>query len=96
MLRARVHSILGWTPVGLSLAAFLVVVVALATGWERGLTDEGLAAHLWQLLIVLQLPLFIAFVATAERRRRDLDVRRLGVMAGALLLALAPVAIFRL
>jgi hypothetical protein len=96
MARARLHSMLGWVPVGLSLAAFLIVTTVLLTGWERGLKDEGAAAHLWQLFIVLQAPFSAAFLATADWRVPAAVFRRMGVIAAALLFAVAPVALFRL
>jgi hypothetical protein len=49
-----------WLPMAMSLTAIAVLIVALATGAGRE-PDEGWAAHLFQLLIVLQLPLMAAF-----------------------------------
>ncbi len=95
MTRDRVHAILGWIPLGLSLVAFLIVMAVLLTGWERGLKDEGAAAHLWQLCIVLQGPFVVAFLATTDPSSRNIAFRRMGLMAAAVLLAVAPVAIFR-
>ena len=96
MTRARLHAILGWVPLGLSLAAFLIVVATLSIGWERGLKDEGAAAHLWQLFVAVQIPCILAFLATSGAGGRDAALRRLGLMTAALLVAIAPVAIFRL
>ena len=96
MTRARLHAILGWVPPALSLAAILLLVIALSTGWERGLKDEGAVAHLWQIFIGLQVPFVAAFLATTDLHGRAAAARRLGWMAAALRLALAPVALLRL
>jgi hypothetical protein len=80
----------------MSAAAFGLVVVVVTTGWQRNLPDEGAAAHIWQLLVLLQAPLILAFLATArwDRTRRVLSV--LAVQAAGLALAFAPVAYFHL
>lgn len=83
-------------PIVMSAAAFLLVLLARATGWDRGLKDEGAVAHLWQLLIGLQLPIIVAFVATADWRRPSGALMVLGVQALALAVAMAPVAMLRL
>jgi hypothetical protein len=77
-------------------AAFLVVIVVLATGWERGLKDEGSAAHIWQLFMAVQIPVVLAFAATADWRRRSRTVVTLAAQAAAFAVACAPVAIFHL
>ena len=81
-----------WGPLGLSVVATLLVLGVASTGWERGLKDEGAAAHIWQGLMVLQLPLIGLFLATADWRRPMAVARMAALQALALLLALAPVA----
>jgi hypothetical protein len=83
-------------PVAMSIAAILLLVFALATGFERGAKDEGVVAHTWQLLIGLQLPLIAAFLATADWRRPIEIAKVLAVQVAALALAMAPVAMLRL
>lgn len=83
-------------PVVMSALALLIVLVVFTTGWERGLKDEGAAAHLWQLLVVFQLPLVLAFLTTADWRRPFQVGRILALQAAALALAFAPVALLRL
>ena len=89
-----------WTgrlPIALSAAAMLLLVLALTTGWGKGPPgDEGAAAHLWQILVGLQIPLIVAFVATAEWRGRLRPLAILGRQVLALILAMAPVALLRL
>ncbi len=82
-----------WGPIGLSAAAIILLVIALTTGWERGLKDEGVVAHTWQLLIVLQVPLVAVFLATANWRKPVEIAKTLVLQAIALGLALAPVAL---
>jgi len=80
-------------PVGMSLAALVVIAVALATYGVEGAhqPDEGAAAHLWQLLMAGQLPI-IAFFAIKwlPRDPKDaLPVLVVQVLAG--IAAAAPV-----
>ena len=84
------------SPVILSLGALILAVTVIATGWERGLKDEGAAAHLFQLLIAAEAPLIAAFLATADWRRPAVVARAAACQAAALGLALAPVALFQL
>ncbi len=87
----------GWAPLAMSGLAIGLLVLALATGWGKGVNgDEGAAAHLWQLLVGLQLPLILACVATADWRRPLRPMALLGVQVLALIAAMAPVAILRL
>ena len=87
----------GRVPIALSAAAIGLLILALTTGWGRGPPgDEGAAAHLWQLLLGLQIPLILAFVATADWRRPLGPVGMLGLQVLALMIATAPVAILRL
>lgn len=83
-------------PVVMSAAAVLLLIIALSTGWERGLHDEGVVAHTWQLLVGLQAPLILAFLVTADWRRPFGVAKVLGVQALGLALAMAPVALLRL
>jgi hypothetical protein len=96
MARARIHRIVGVAPVILSLLAFTLVVAAVSFGWERGMKDEGAVAHTWQLLIAAQAPLIAAFLTTADWGRFRRELGPLALQGGALILALAPVAILHL
>jgi len=96
MTKSQINRWAAITPLMLSGAAFALVVAALTTGWERGLRDEGAAAHLFQLFIAAQLPLFALFLATADRSRAQAIVKWLALDAAGIALALAPVAIFHL
>jgi hypothetical protein len=96
MSRAQINRICAIVPVLLSLAALLLLLFAMVTGWERGERDEGAVAHLFQLLIVLQAPFIAGFIATADWKHALPAGRSLALQALALAAALAPVAILRL
>ena len=83
-------------PIALSAIAFGVVVVVLTTGWQRWLTDEGTAAHIWQLLMILQVPLVALFLGTANWRRPKEVAKVLALQAAAFGVAAAPVALFKI
>jgi hypothetical protein len=95
-MKAAIQKVGRFGPLVMSALAIALLVVALTTGWERGLKDEGVVAHTWQLLVGLQLPLIAAFLATADWRRPLGVVKVLALQAAALGLAMAPVAILGL
>lgn len=85
-----------WAPLVMSLMALALVVGHLALFGTAREADEGAAAHLFQLLIVGQIP-FIAFFAIRwlhRMRRAALKVMALQVVAIAA--ACAPVWFFHL
>ena len=90
------HRVCAIAPIVMSLLASFIVVVVIATGWLRHDRDEGTAAHLFQLLILLQIPLFAIFLATANWRRLGAMAKPVLFQLAALLLAFGPVAYFRL
>ncbi|HEY2482075.1 MAG TPA: hypothetical protein VGI30_07755 [Caulobacteraceae bacterium] len=96
MTRQQLNRLSGIAPVVLSVMAFLLVMTALATGFEKGEKDEGATAHLFQLLVVAQAPFILAFLATAEWGRMARVARYLALQIAALVMAFAPVAYFRL
>jgi hypothetical protein len=96
MTRAQINWWTGRLPVAMSLVALGIVALVVTTGWERHLHDEGAAAHLFQLLMVGEIPLIGLFLLTIERggARR---AARLAIAQGILIaLALGSVAFFRL
>lgn len=48
-------------PMAMSLAALITVLVFLAIFGDFHQTDEGAAAHIWQLLMGLQVPIIVFF-----------------------------------
>jgi hypothetical protein len=83
-------------PIGMSLTALTIVLGFLVTNGVVHQADEGTAAHLWQLLMVGQLPvlLFFAFKWLPRAPRQTLYV--LALQAGAALASIAPVFFFHL
>jgi len=60
----------GWLPIAMSLAATaLVVGYILLAGNVGQQEDEGTAAHLWQLLMLAQLPIIAYFLIRWVPRR---------------------------
>jgi hypothetical protein len=81
-------------PLILSAGAIGVLALALTTGWGKGPPgDEGAAAHLWQLLIGLQLPLIALFLAAADWGKPWGVLKILGLQVALLAVAMAPVYI---
>jgi len=96
MTRAQINRWTGILPVAMSLAALAIVLVAVTTGWERHLADEGAAAHIFQLLIAGEVPFVLLFLLTAERGRMAAVARLGGIQVAAVMLALGSVAYFHL
>ncbi len=93
----RMNRVGAVAPTVMSLLALADVLVVVATGWERHLTDEGAAAHIFQLLIVGQVPFLLMYLTTAKWRLRfAATVRPIVFQFAALVLALGSVAVFRL
>ena len=96
MDRSKIALISATVCIVMSAQAFLVEVLALTTGWDRGLKDEGAAAHIFQLLIVCQLPFILAFLATADWRRLKSVLPPVALEATALVLVFGTLAYFKL
>jgi|ERR1700736_5105839 len=96
MVMRNINRICGFVPVALSLAAFGLVMVAVRTGWGQVAGDEGAAAHIFQLLIVAEVPFVLVFAATADWTKLGRSAGLLAVQAAGLVLAFAPVAYFKL
>jgi hypothetical protein len=82
-------------PILMSLAALATVLVFLAMFGVVHETDEGAAAHIWQLLMGLQVPIvaFFAIKWLPRAPRKALYV--LALQACAALAALAPVYLLK-
>jgi len=96
MDRRKINHMCGVVPVVFSLLALLIVIAAVVTGRESDGTDEGALAHIFQLLIVAQVPFILAFLATADWGRFAQVARPLALQVLAVGLALGSVAFFRL
>ena len=96
MTRTRINHWAGITPLFLSGAAFALALWAGISGWERNLPDEGAGAHLFQLLMAIQIPIIALYLGTADRDRPRTIVKWLALDLAAIALACAPVAFFHL
>jgi hypothetical protein len=92
----RVNRIGSVAPTIMSILALAIAVVVVTTGWDRHLNDEGTAVHLFQILIVGQLPFIIGYLATANWQRPTHFLRPMIYQIAALSLALGSVALFKL
>jgi hypothetical protein len=78
-------------PVAMSVAALATVLLYLASFGPSSQPDEGAAAHIWQLLMVGQLPIIAFFAIKWLPRTPKAALAVLALQAGAALAALAPV-----
>jgi hypothetical protein len=96
MPRQKINGISAIAPFVMSLSAVILVLVTVATGWDKGIKDEGSAAHIFHLLIALQMPFILAFLVTADWQRFMRVAGLLSLQAAAVALAFGPVAFFKL
>ena len=82
-------------PAVMSLAALVTVLLRIALVGSAPDPDEGAAAHLWQLLMALQLPVIALFAIKWLPRCPRQALLVLGLQTGAALTALAPVFILQ-
>ena len=78
-------------PLAMSAAALATVLIRIALFGAAREPDEGAAAHIWQLLMLAQVPIIATFAVTWLRRAPRQALRILALQAGAGLAALAPV-----
>jgi hypothetical protein len=80
-----------FVPVLMSLTALSLVLCHVAVFGAAREPDEGLTAHLWQLLMGLQLPVLVFFAIKWLPRAPRQTLYVMGMQAGAVLASLAPV-----
>jgi hypothetical protein len=85
-----------YLPLAMSLSALTMVLVFIAIGLAQGGKvirdpDEGAIAHLWQLLMTVQMPIVLFFAIKWLRRSPGQTLRVLGLQAGAWLASCAPI-----
>lgn len=83
-------------PVGMSLAALATVLVHIILFGTARQADEGTAAHIFQLLMVVQVPIVAFFAIRWLPRFPRQALLVLALQAAAGLAALAPVFFFKL
>lgn len=78
-------------PVAMSLGALATVLIYLVLHGPAPQADEGAAAHIWQLLMAVQVPfvLFFAIKWVPQSPRQAVPI--LALQVGAALAAMAPV-----
>ena len=81
----------GFLPVAMSLAALDVVLVHVAMFGADREADEGSAAHIFQILLIAQLPIVAFFAVKWLPRAPSQALLVLTLQAGAGLAALTPV-----
>ena len=83
-------------PMGLALTALAVVLGHVAIYGVAREADEGATAHIWQLLMVAQLPALAVFGIRWLPKAPKQALGVLAVLVAAILAAIAPVFIFHL
>jgi hypothetical protein len=83
-----------WLPVTMSLAALITVLIHIARFGVAPETDEGTAAHLWQILMAGQLPIIALFAMKWLPKNPKPALAVLALQAVAGLAALAPIFYF--
>jgi hypothetical protein len=78
-------------PVAMSLGALATVSLFVALHGTAPQADEGAAAHIWQLLMVAQLPIVLLFAIKWLPQSPRQAVPILAVQVGAALAAMTPV-----
>ena len=96
MTRQTLNRIGAIAPVIMSLMALSMVAFQAETGLFRGGPDEGAPAHIFQLLVVLQIPFILIFLVTANWQRIGQIVPPVVLQVGGLALVVGSVAFLRL
>jgi len=81
----------GFLPVILSLCALATVAAFIALHGTAPQADEGVAAHIWQILMVAQIPIILFFAVTWVPRMPRQALPVLILQIGVALAAMAPV-----
>ena len=94
--RAPFKDVFAWAPIVLAVIALALVISVVTIFGTTPEPDEGAAAHIWQLLMVAQVPLMIIFAFRWLSKRPREAVVVIGLQVLAALGAMAPVAILGL
>jgi hypothetical protein len=78
-------------PVGMSFAALAIVLVHLVAFGTARQTDEGTEAHIFQLLIVGQVPILVFYAVKWLPLAPKAALLVIGIQVAAVVAALAPV-----
>ena len=80
-----------WLPIAMSALALVVVLGHIGIYGAARETEEGTAAHIWQLMMTIQIPIVAYFAIRWLPDDSKQAVRVLMLQVGAALAALAPV-----
>jgi peptidoglycan/LPS O-acetylase OafA/YrhL len=80
-----------WVPIAMSLAALSAVLLHIVTVGTARQSDEGTAAHIWQLLIAGQVPVLIFYIVRWLPRAPRAALQVIGVQLAAAAAAIVPV-----
>jgi hypothetical protein len=83
-----------WLPVTMSLTPLAIILIHIARFGVARETDEGAAAHFWQILMAAQLPIIALFAIKWLPKNPKPALAVLALQAVAGLAALAPVFYF--
>ena len=84
-----------WVPIAMSLSALALVLFHLATAGAAPQADEGLEAHLFQLLIAGQVPVLVFYAFSRLPREPKAALLVIGVQLAAAAGAMGPVYLLR-
>jgi len=96
MNRQRINLITATVSIVLAVQAFIIVLLVITTGWERGLTDEGPAAHIFQILIAAEAIFTVGFLATVDWKRLKPVAQVIGAQTAIFAATFATGHIFKL
>jgi len=96
IIRSMLKQPSAFLPLAMSLTAFVIVLGSVTLFGVVHEADEGIAAHLFQLLIAGQLPVVAFFLARRLPKAPMEALCVLGLQVGAALVAMAPVYYFHL
>ena len=82
-----------FVPLLMSLAALCLILMVVAFHGTEPRTDEGTAAHIWQLFMAVQVPIVAFFAARWLPRERKQAVRILLFHAAGMIAAVAPIVL---
>jgi hypothetical protein len=91
----KINRVCAMVPIVLSLTAFVWVLGNVSGGLRSG-GDEGTGFYIFWLLILMQMPFVLGYVATADWTRWRRAADQMVLQGIALGFAFAPVAFFKL
>jgi hypothetical protein len=95
-LNSTIRQPSAFLPVIISLAALTMVLVHIALFGAAREADEGTVAHIWQILMVVQVPIIAFFAMKHIPRQPKEALQILAIQIVAMLAAFAPVFFLKL